>query len=134
MLLVKTKIGPNAIAGIGIFADEFIPKGTVMWEFKEGFDLRFDEKFLQSLSKPSQKLVLNYIYKNPGTGLYVLCADDARFFNHSETPSVEDIYFTDSAKDSDGITIAARDLEPGDEITCDYRSFDADWKRHLGEN
>lgn len=27
MLLVKTKIGPSAIHGIGLFADQFIQKG-----------------------------------------------------------------------------------------------------------
>ena len=27
-LLVKTRIGPSAIAGIGLFADQFIPEGT----------------------------------------------------------------------------------------------------------
>ena len=39
MLLVKTKIGPSKIAGIGLFADEFIAKGTPVWKFEPGFDL-----------------------------------------------------------------------------------------------
>lgn len=131
MLLVKTKIGPSPIAGIGIFADEFIPKGTRIWEFKEGFDLRFDAHFSDTLSEPARKQFLNYSYKNPKTGLYVLCADDARFFNHSDTPTVEDLYFDDPTENSEGISIAARDINPGEEITSDYRNFDADSRRHL---
>jgi hypothetical protein len=93
--------------------------------------LRFDEAFFKTLSEPAQRQVLNYSYKNPKTGLYVLCADDARFFNHSETPSTEDLYFDNPTEDSEGITIAARDLQPDDEITSDYRKFDADSRQHL---
>ncbi len=42
MLLVKTKIGQSNISGIGVFADEFIPKGTVIWRYQEGFDQMID--------------------------------------------------------------------------------------------
>ncbi|KKQ84137.1 MAG: hypothetical protein UT08_C0023G0002 [Candidatus Woesebacteria bacterium GW2011_GWB1_38_8] len=30
MILVKTKIGPSKINGIGLFANQFIPKGTLV--------------------------------------------------------------------------------------------------------
>jgi hypothetical protein len=33
MLLVKTTIAPSPIHGIGLFADQFIPQGTRIWEF-----------------------------------------------------------------------------------------------------
>lgn len=39
MLLIKTKIGPSKINGIGLFADEFIPKGTSVWRFMPSLDL-----------------------------------------------------------------------------------------------
>ena len=38
MLLVKTRLGASAIHGIGLFADEFIPKDTVTWRFTPGLD------------------------------------------------------------------------------------------------
>lgn len=38
MYLVKTRLGPSMIHGIGVFTEEFIPKGTIVlskpWEFK----------------------------------------------------------------------------------------------------
>lgn len=125
MLLVKTKIGPSPIHGTGIFADELIPKGTRIWEYREGVDSRFDDKFLETLPEPAQKQMLNYAYKNPRTGLYVLCGDDARFFNHSDTPNTEDLEFDGGLVQGEGITIAAKDIQPGEEIVSDYRSFDA---------
>ena len=39
--MVKTKIGPSGIAGISLFADQIIPKGTVVWRYQECFDLLF---------------------------------------------------------------------------------------------
>src|SRR3989344_5222266 len=124
MLLVKTKIGPSSIHGIGIFADELISKGTRIWEYREGVDSRFDEAFLATLPETARKQMLNYAYKNPRSGLYVLCGDDARFFNHSDTPNTEDLEFDEGLVEGEGITIAARDIEPGEEIVSDYRAFD----------
>ena len=39
MLLVKTKIGPSEIDGIGLFADQFIPRGTLVWELVPALDI-----------------------------------------------------------------------------------------------
>ena len=43
MLYVKTKIRLSKVHGIGLFADENIPKGTVIWRFTPGFDLKFTD-------------------------------------------------------------------------------------------
>ena len=124
MLLVKTRIGPSAVHGIGIFADEKIPKGTRIWEYREGLDTRFDETFLEQLSPASRAQMLNYAYRNLRTGLYVLCGDDARFFNHSETPNTEDLESEEHQVNGEGVTVASRDIHVGEEIVSDYRSFD----------
>lgn len=125
MLLVKTKIDVSKIHGIGIFADQLIPKGTRIWEYREGVDSRIDENFLQTLPEPAKKQMLNYAYKNPRTGLYVLCGDDARFFNHSDTPNTDDLDFDKGVVQGEGITVANRDIQPGEEIVSNYRSFDS---------
>ncbi len=54
MLLVKTKIGQSKIHGIGIFAEQFIPKGTVIWKFMSGFDLKVSKEQLEKLSYPAR--------------------------------------------------------------------------------
>src|SRR3954469_1637143 len=38
MLLVKTRLGPSTIHGIGVFADEDIPRGTIVWSFNPLID------------------------------------------------------------------------------------------------
>ena len=62
------------------------------------------------------------LYREKSSGLYVLCGDDARFFNHSADPNCLDL--DDGAG---GITVAHRDIQRGEELTCDYALFDLGW-------
>lgn len=123
MLLVKTKISSSAIAGIGLFADEFIPKGTCIWKFKKGFDMRVGKDYPDTLEEPAKSFFATYAYQNPTTLNYVLCADNARFFNHSDTPNTDCVPNPD---DEDTMDVAARDIQAGEELTIDYKKFDAD--------
>ena len=60
--------------------------------------------------------------------MYVLCGDDARFFNHSPSPNCVDIYDSSHGlDDAHDVTIAARDILPGEELTCDDALFDMDF-------
>jgi uncharacterized protein len=120
VLLVKTRIDSSAIHGIGLFADESITKGTVIWEFTPGFDVYVTAEEIQALPAAAQSAMLKYCHREVDNGQYVLCADDARFFNHSNTPNTVDL------PGPGGPTIAARDITIGEELTGDYWSFDAD--------
>ncbi len=123
MLLVKTKLDKSGIHGIGLFADEFIPKNTIIWKFNRLIDLRCSEADIEKLPDASREQIQKYSYREKHTGLYVLCGDDARFFNHTETPNCIDFY---SDEDQD-ITVALRDIFAGEELTCDYALFDLDF-------
>ena len=70
MLLVETKIGPSSVEGIGLFAGEFISKGTPVWKFAPGFDLEIDPNDLNQLSAPARKQFLRYSYLDPKTKKY----------------------------------------------------------------
>lgn len=123
MLLVKTKIGLSKIHGIGLFTNEFVPKGRVVWKFSSDFDRRLSKQSLEKLSVSIKRQILNYCYLDQKTGEYILCSDDARFFNHSITPNTAHFY----EKDKYGRTVAVKDIKKGEEITCDYRTFDVDF-------
>jgi len=120
MILVKTKIGQSKINGIGLFANQFIPKGTLVQKFMPGFDLIIPESDIQKLSEPAREQFLKYAYKNKD-GQYILCFDDTRFLNHSDNPN---LISTDPVEEID---IAARDIQKGEELTVNYKEFDADF-------
>jgi SET domain-containing protein len=122
MLLVKAKIGPSTIQGIGLFADQFISKGTRVWEFNSDLDLEITSKKLNSLPLIAKASLLKYAYLRRSSGTYILCFDDARFFNHSPTPNTRSINTRYGLVNPD---IALRDIEAGEELTTDFTQFDA---------
>ncbi|TAL48776.1 SET domain-containing protein-lysine N-methyltransferase [Patescibacteria group bacterium] len=123
MLLVKTKIGLSKLHGIGLFADQFIPKGTKIWEFTPGIDLKFGESELVSMPETIRNFIKGYSYQNNKTKKYILCVDNARFFNHSDQANTEDA----ENGTSEGATISSVDINLGEELTWNYRLGDASW-------
>ena len=111
MLLVDARAGLSEIHGIGLIAHEFIPKGTCIWKFQEGFDLAIPEEEISKLSGPARDQVIWYAYYEKSTEEYILSSDDDRFTNHSDTPNSANLGEE---------TYAIVDIHPGVEITWDY--------------
>ena len=124
MFLVPVRLGRSPIHGFGVFAADRIPAGTRVWEFTEGVDYRIPDDDVQNAPEPYRSELLKYAYKD-STGDYILCGDAARFMNHSEEPSCDD--------SGDLYTVALNDIAPGQELTCDYRTFDLDWPEYADE-
>jgi SET domain-containing protein len=122
MMLVKTYLGQSKIEGVGLFAAEPIRKDTVIWRFNPTVDLKLTEEQIASIAQPGQELIRKYTYRHRITNLYILCADDMRFMNHSSQPNCLDILYADQPD----ITIALKDLAVGEEMTCDYSVIDQD--------
>jgi SET domain-containing protein len=116
MLLVPTFLAPSAIHGIGLFAAAPIPAGTQVWRLDPAFDRAVDEVALAELPPVAQVLVQRYAYLDPLRRVRILCADDARFFNHADDANCRD------EPGSEGlVTVAVRDVADGEELTWDYR-------------
>lgn len=129
MLMVKTRIGPSDIAGIGLFADQDIPKGTETWRFMRNFDKLLTEREIDSLPEPARSNILDHTYLDAASGQFVLCADNARFMNHADDPNTAGVHEQGAIE---GYDIALRDIRAGEEMTCDYRTFDAHVTLKLG--
>lgn len=122
MLRVRTYIKPSDISGFGLFAAEDIPKGKTTWQYDPQFDLAVGVDQLQEIPSPGLDDFIKYTYFDYSILKYILCADNQRFINHSNTPNIQ------STPDID---IAARDIYAHEELTCDYTHFQHDWfERH----
>ncbi len=136
MLLVKTKLGPSKIHGIGLFFVFFISKGTVIWKFVPGFDLKFTRQEVDAFPQITQDFIHFYDYVSYNTGYYILCVDNARFTNHSKNPNMIDndvLGVVVENTDGEGASIALRDINLGEELTYDCEKEDAGWQRKLGK-
>jgi hypothetical protein len=101
-----------------------IPQGTPVWQFTSGFDALVQPLNLARLSQIARDQFLKYAYLSKKSAMYVLCFDDARFFNHDANPNASCAHSVSTVDDED-ICLANRTIERGQELTCDYREFDA---------
>jgi hypothetical protein len=115
MLLINASAGRSRIHGKGLIARELIPAGTLVWALKRGFDVELTKAQFEDLSPNARDQVARYIYTDVATGNYILCSDDAKYMNHSDTPNTR----TEGQQ-----TVATSPIEPGQEITCNYYEFD----------
>jgi SET domain-containing protein len=115
MMMVKTYLGASKINGFGLFAKEDVKAHTLMWQFVPNFDLELAAEVIESLAPDFIKHYGSKVEPN----IYLLCGDNARFMNHSENPNMSG---------AGGQNFALRDIRAGEEITCNYREFDLEFK------
>lgn len=123
MLRVKTRLAQSDTDGIGLFADEFIPAGTVTWQYDAEFDSAFDEKVIKRIPKHVRSQFMNYSYFDHNSKKYILCSDDQRFINHSNNPNI----ISTPEKD-----VAKYDIQIGEELLCNYTDYEYDWFERRG--
>lgn len=127
MLLVKTIVKPSVIAGLGLFAEEDIRQGEMIWRYDPDTSLILTQGQFDILRKSCNHVenLLHYltygwfIEKLDGVAV---CLDNARFFNHSPQSNSGQFLFSDDAWK---YSYALRDISKGEELTEDYRSYDS---------
>ena len=117
MMMVETELRPSNIQGIGIFLVEAVSKGQIIWRFDSRVDRVYSEAELDGLPPVTSAFLRRFSTWHEPTGLWILCGDNGRHFNHSDTPN------TVSQGIAFGEDIAADDLPAGTELTSDYRTI-----------
>ena len=129
MLRIKTLLKNSSIHGFGVFADQDIEKGTIIWRFDSKVDVKIKKEEAAKLFNISRKYLEHYGYESPVSDNIILCSDNAKYMNHSDEPNTVGVYPNMAVGDDiEGFDIAARDIKKGEEITTDYKSFD---KKHF---
>lgn len=127
MLIVPTFIDRSAVSGMGVFAQELIPKGTIIWIYNSVIDQTFSESEWQQLEKQlhahSFQSIKKYSYKERGK--YILCNDNAQFMNHSDSD------FNISNSSDLNSMFATRDIEMGEELLCNYLEYSDEDDHHI---
>jgi hypothetical protein len=121
MLYVKTKVAPSGIHGLGLFADEYIPRGTVIWRFTPGFDLKLTKDQVNKLPSQAREYFAIYAWLSKKSECYILALDYAKYVNHCAAPNALSKYTDD---EEEVVTKAIKDISVGEEITDDYAAFD----------
>jgi SET domain-containing protein len=122
MYLVKTKLGASNIHGTGVFADEFIAKGTIVWAYHEGIDQTITPELMDKQSMVVQEELKRFAYLDIDLGVWILAGGRGCFVNHSEEPCLT------HGSAVHAPSVAARDIQPGEELTENYKDYDAAYK------
>jgi uncharacterized protein len=113
MMLVRVCLGPSAIEGFGVFTQESILRGQVVWRFTPGFDLLVPEAELARAPAHVRAFFDRYAFElSTWPGHLALDGDDGRFMNHADDPCLD--------LSVPGVGVAARTIRAGEELTCDY--------------
>ena len=117
MMMVDTELRASPIHGIGVFLTQQVKAGDLIWRFDSRIDRVFADDELTEMPQKLQQFLRTYSTLHGGLKLWVLCGDNGRHFNHSDVPN------TRSLGIAFGDDVAAMDLEPGTELTSDYRTI-----------
>ena len=117
MMMVETELRPSAIHGIGVFLIEPVSAGGTIWRFDSRIDRVYSDSEIETLPVHIQRFLRTYSTLHRDAGLWVLCGDNGRHFNHSDRPN------TLSRGIAFGDDVAACDLQAGTELTSDYRTI-----------
>ncbi len=122
MLIVPTSIKQSSVAGLGLFADSYISKGTVIWKFNSVVDILYTPEEVKNMSEDVRNIIMHFAFLSKVSGVYVLPIDNDRFMNHSLNNNIDSV-FVEGEKELLGI--ANRGIEVGEEILANYTTFDA---------
>lgn len=128
MMLIRTRVGPSGIHGLGLFAFEPVARGTPVWRFLPGFDHDFSPESFAELPEPARGHTRWFCFVCRQSRHVILSGDHACFINHSSNPNT-------GASASPALpvtTVALRDIAAGEELTCNYFDYDADTAWKLG--
>ena len=117
MLMVETELRMSPIQGIGVFVMEPVRAGQLIWRFDSRIDRVFSDEEVREMPEELQRFLKTYSTLHAELNMWVLCGDNGRFFNHSDTPN------TRSLGIAFGDDVAAEDIAPGTELTSDYRTI-----------
>lgn len=114
MLMVKTKVSDSKIHGIGLFADQDILKGQIIWKFEETscdvYSLDAFQAMCAQLSLESIIELMHYSYIKDHRVFHI--RSDAKHINHSIRPNIGFLDWTTE--------VAKKDIKAGEEILENY--------------
>ncbi len=125
MLIIETYLAASSLHGLGVFTRNALPSGQIVSRFMPPFDIHFPPEILACLTPAERNYLKTYAYLSRFSEVYILPGDHDRFMNHSDNPNVG-MHPRGTADN-----IALQDIGAGEELTCDYRTFDLDWKEKL---
>lgn len=119
MIHIRYKLDTSAIHGIGIFADQDIQEGQVIYTASPVLDVNITQDQFDSLTEEEKREITYWGFWIESEKVWHVDFDNSKFINHSFTPSTKQDFSHPEA-----YLVAMRDISSGEELTQNYLDFD----------
>jgi SET domain-containing protein len=117
MIHINYKISISNVHGIGLFTEQDIKKGDLIYTPTPLLDVDLTQEEFDTLTHQEQKELRYYGYFNKKTSRWHVAYDAIRILNHSPKG------IANVTQDEDMTMTALRDISRGEEILQDYREI-----------
>ncbi len=119
MIHIKYKLDKSAIHGIGIFADQDIQEGQVVYTASPVLDVDITQENFDSLKEEEKREVTYWGFWIESEKVWHVDFDNSKFINHSLAPNTKQ-----DSSHPEAYLVATRDISSGEELTQNYLDFD----------
>lgn len=120
MIHIKYALKASGLHGIGLFADQTIRKGAIVYTASPLLDLNITQEQFDSLHQKEKDEILWWGFFDEPSQMWHVDFDVSKFINHSydatlaQDPSLDEAHL-----------VATRDIEIGEELTQNYLEFES---------
>ena len=121
MIHIKYKLKSSDLHGIGLFADEPLVKGQLVYTASPLLDLNITQEQFDTLDEREKKEILWWGFFDQPSQMWHVDFDVSKFINHSYNATV-----TQDEEHDAAYLVAARNVEAGEELTQNYLEFETE--------
>ncbi len=121
MIHIKYKLHESGVHGIGLFTDEDIKKGQVIYTASPLLDVNFTKEQFDSLDEREKQEIKWWGFWDEPNNVWHVDFDVSKFINHSSQPTL-----TQDSSHKDAYLVASRDIKLGEELTQNYLEFESE--------
>lgn len=118
---IKYKLDTSDKHGIGLFADQDIQKGEVIYTASPLLDVDITQQQFDSLHEKEKQEILWWGFFDESSQKWHVDFDVSKFINHSEEGTV-----TQDKNHQEAYLVTTRDVKSGEELTQNYLEFESE--------
>jgi uncharacterized protein len=121
MIHIKYKLKTSELHGIGLFADQPIKKGDLIYTASPLLDLNITQVQFDNLDQKEKDEILWWGFFDQPSQMWHVDFDVSKFINHSN-----DATLTQDLKHDEAHLVSTRDINSDEELTQNYLEFESE--------
>ncbi|OGM74552.1 hypothetical protein A2382_01395 [Candidatus Woesebacteria bacterium RIFOXYB1_FULL_38_16] len=119
MIHIKYRLDKSQLHGIGLFTNENLKKGQLVYTASLLLDVNLSQKDFDLLDEKEKKEVKWWGFWDEPNQVWHVDFDVSRFINHSSTPTLIQL-----PQHKEAYLVTTRNVQTGEELTQNYLEFE----------